>query len=537
MMKKIIYITSILFVGVFTCSCDDFLDVMPDNRTILDTPDKIRELMVTSYPIANYALIAELSADNIIDNQAPVNGIYLTGAAYDRMDTEIFEWEEVKSSQEDDSPYYLWEHYYQSIAAANHVLEAIEKLNVEGSSVNMDAQKGEALLLRAYSHFILVNIFAKTYKDSVNSSKDLGVTYITEPETKVVVQYERNSVAEVYNLIAKDIEEGLPLIDDESYDIPKYHFTTAAAHAFASQFYLYKREYNKAIEHANAVLGTGDPSPLLRNWMETYSNIETELNVYIGPQSPANLLILPTYSQYNWRFASYRYGWNGTATIGTDDVGPTWKSRPPFLAGWLWTRNQNYGSFPAKLLYLFEYTDKVAGIGHVHSVRTEFTTDDVLLNRAEAKIMSGNIDGGVEDLQYWNVSHKGTIKLTKDTVTDFYTANKTGYVFQFHTTELSPSFTVSPEQKPFIDCVLHFRRLERLLEGHRWFDIKRYGIEITHIAGKSAKKLVLTYDDDRRAIQIPADVAGAGLTPNPRAIVSDNSNERFVPFEYKNNVE
>jgi hypothetical protein len=501
----------------------------------LDTPDKIKELMVTSYPVANYALIAEWSADNIIDNQVPVNGISLTGAAYDRMDTEIFEWKEVKSAQDTDSPYSLWEQYYQSIAAANHVLEAIEKLNAENSSVNMDAQKGEALLLRAYSHFILVNIFAKTYKDAANSAKDLGITYMTEPETKVVVQYERNSVAEVYDLIAKDIEKGLPLIDDKSYDVPKYHFTTDAAHAFASQFYLYKRDYNKVIEHANAVLGTDDPSLLLRDWMKTYSNIETELNVYISPESPANLLILPTSSQYNWRFGSYRYGWNGAVKAGTDAAGPTWNSRPPFLNGWIWTRNQNYGSYPSKLLYLFEYTDKVAGIGYVHSVRTEFTTDDVLLNRAEAKIMSGNIIGGVEDLQYWNVSHKGTYELTKDRVTNFYTDNKTNYVFQFHTAELSPNFIVTTAQKPFIDCVLHFRRLERLLEGHRWFDIKRYGIEITHTAGRSATKSVLTYDDDRRAIQVPADVVGAGLTPNPRAIDSDNSDEQLVPLEYKNN--
>ncbi|GHS96483.1 hypothetical protein FACS189421_01610 [Bacteroidia bacterium] len=537
-MKKVIYIISILFIGLAVYSCDDFLDVMPDNRTILDTPAKIKELMVTSYPVANYAVIAELSADNFLDNQVPVNGTYLSGASFDRMDTEVFEWKEVRSAQyEEDIPYFLWEQYYQSIAAANHVLEAIEKLEAEGSLVNMDAQRGEALLLRAYSHFILVNIFAKTYKDPVNSAKDLGVTYMTKPETQVLVDYERNSVAEVYDLIAKDIENGIPLIDDRSYDIPKYHFTTSAAHAFASQFYLYKRDYDKVIEHADAVLGTGDPSSLLRDWMATYSNIETEVNVYISPESPANLLIIPTNSIYERRFHSRRYGWNGTSKKGTDDAGPTWSSRPPFLNGWIWTSNQNYGTFPAKLLEFFEYSDKVAGIGYPHIVRTEFTTDDVLLNRAEAKIMSGNIDAGVTDLQYWNVSHKGSRSLTKDAVTAFYTEGKANFSFQFHTTELSPDFIVTAEQKPFIDCVLHFRRLERLLEGHRWFDLKRYGIEITHTAGKSATKLVLTYDDERRAIQIPSDVVGAGLTPNPTPKAPGDSNGHLVPAEYKNNNE
>ncbi|GHT72322.1 hypothetical protein AGMMS50262_00650 [Bacteroidia bacterium] len=519
-MKKYI---SILFL-VLISSCDSFLDVPTATQTQLDTPKKIKELLITSYPLANYAVLAELSGDNFIDNQVPVNNVSLVGEAFEPMDTELFEWRETISSDEEDSPYYLWEQFYQSIAAANHVLEAIDILKTKGNTTNMNPQKGEALILRAYSHFILVNLFAKTYKDPVNSANDLGVTYITQPAKKVIVQYERNSVAEVYALIDKDIEQGLPLIDDDVYDQPKYHFTKVAAHAFASQFYLYKRDYQKVIEHADAVLGMGNPSALLRDWKSNYSNPETEMNVYINSNSAANLLLIPTYSIYNRRFGRYRYGWNGPASKGTNGAGPTWSSRPPFLQGWLWTSNQNYGAFHAKLMELFEYTNKIAGIGYPHIMRTEFTTDDVLLNRAEAKIMLGQIDAGVKDLDYWNVSHKGTRELTRNAVTSFYTANRADFVFPFHTTELSPQFVVTAEQKPFIDCVLHFRRLERLLEGHRWFDLKRYGIEITHLAGKSATPIVLTYDDDRRAIQIPSDVIGAGYESNPReenAIPSD----------------
>jgi hypothetical protein len=517
---KIKYIL-ILFVGLFSFACNDFLDELPDNRTMLDTPDKIRELMATSYPKGNYSLVAEFSADNMIDNQAPP--ISLPGAAFDRMDTEVFEWSDVRSADDIDSPYHLWEQYYQAIASANHALEAIEKLKNEGSTENMDPQKGEALILRAYSHFMLVNIFAKTYKNPTASANDLGITYMKKPETKVGVDYERNSVAEVYEFIAEDIEEGIPLIDDKIYAVPKYHFNLKAAHAFASQFYLYKRDYPKVIEHANVVLGTGNPSSLLRDWQTTHINLESEANAYISAESPANLLILPTYSAYMRRFHKSRYGWNGSARSGIDGSGPTWSSRPPFLQAW--SSDQNYGAFPAKAYELFEFTDKVAGIGYAHIVRTEFTTDDVLLNRAEAKIMRNDTVGAIQDLQYWNVSHKGTRELTKKAITDFYTENRTNFVFPFHTTELSPDFVVTPAQKPFIDCVLHFRRMERYFEGHRWFDIKRYGIEITHTVGKTGTQLVLTYDDDRRAIQIPSDVIGAGLMPNPRRTTQTPSSD------------
>ena len=58
--------------------------------------------------------------------------------------------------------------------------------------------------------------------------------------------------------------------------------------------------------------------------------------------------------------------------------------------------------------------------------------------------------------------------------------------------------------------------------GMRWFDVKRYGIEITRrtLSTTSIEPIneydVLTVDDERRAIQIPRDVISAGLTPNPR---------------------
>jgi hypothetical protein len=376
---------------------------------------------------------------------------------------------------------------------------------------------------------MLVSIFAKTYKDPIKSAADLGVPYITEPINTVLVTYERNSVAEVYDLIAQDIEDGIGLINDQAYSgaSSKYHFNESAAHAFASQFYLYKRDYRKVIQHANRVLGTGDPSSLLKDWKTNYSNFESEATAYINAESPSNLLIIPTLSVYNRRFSGTRYGWKGPVISGNVEAGPNWSIRIYIP---IWTYNGDYSYILSKINEYFEYTDKVAGIGYPHIMRTEFTTDDVLLNRAEAKIMLSHPDttsltldsalicGAVEDLDYWTKNHRVTATLTKDAIIKFYTASRPAFVLPFHTRELSPDFIVTAQQKPFIDCVLHFRRLERMLEGRRWFDLKRYGIEITHVIGKASRTVTLTYDDDRRAIQIPQDVVGAGLTPNSRTV-------------------
>jgi len=541
-MKTKIYL--LFFASVMLCmlSCDDYLDVQPDNRVMIDTPEKVQQLLINSYPTANYALVAELSADNFIDNNAPnARGIYFDLTSFDRMDDDLFAWSDLRA-YDTDSPYYIWEQYYQSIACANAALQAIDEIIEKGvlDDVLNDILipcKGEALIIRAYSHFILANIFAKTYKDAQTSRSDLGVPYITESATEIGLKYERNSVAEVYELIAKDIEAGIGLITNGAYKVPKYHFNVSAAHAFAAQFYLFKRDYPKVIAHADYVLGA-NPANLLRDWVTIYNNSEQQSYAYINVEAPANLLILPTYSVFFRRFMNHRYGHNGEAFNGSIlDSGPTWSGRAPFTTGWLWTYKQDYGVFFSKAEELFEYTDRVAGIGYAHVVRSEYTTDATLLDRAEAYIFTGQIDKAVADLQAWNLSHRSAstvpATLTAAVIRNFYVSSRRYFSYPFNTEKLSSQFIVTGEQKPFVDCVLHFRRLERIFEGHRWFDIKRYGIEIEHKIGHQGTVYTLTYDDDRRAIQIPSDVVGAGIAPNPRTL--SNPPASMVPYRFEGN--
>jgi len=530
MNTKYIYYYFFVLAAFFMSSCDDYLDVEPDNRVTIDTPEKVQQLLINSYPNANYSLITEFSADNFIDNNAPNSrGLYYDLTSFDRMDDEIYAWEDVRSSSDTDSPYILWQQYYQTIACANAALQAIDEIIQKGVSDDdlnkiLLPSKGEALMLRAYSHFMLVNIFSKAYKDAEKSKSDLGVFYSTKPVDVVQLEAKRSSVAEVYDLIAKDIEDGIGLISNDAYKVQKYHFNVNASHAFAAQFYLFKRDYDKVIYHANSVLGA-DPSKSLRDWLTIYSNGDQQTYAYISVDEAANLLILPTYSAFSRRFRNYRYAYNGDSRRGSiDDDGPTWSGRAPFATGWMWTYASEYGSFISKMREQFEYTDRVAGIGYAHVVRTEYTIDALLLDRAEAYIFTNEIDKAVADLQAWNVSHRGTRELTNAAITSFYTPGKAFFSYEFHNQELSPSFLVTSTQKPYVDCVLHFRRLERIFEGHRWFDIKRYGIELEHLIGHEATRITLTYDDDRRAIQIPSDVVGAGVEPNPRATTALDAN-------------
>ena len=116
----------------------------------------------------------------------------------------------------------------------------------------------------------------------------------------------------------------------------------------------------------------------------------------------------------------------------------------------------------------------------------------------------------------------GNVNLSEDKIKSFYTsATRKRYAPDLHNADMSPRFQVTDDQKPFIHCVLHFRRIETLHDGLRWHDIKRYGIEITHKRGTEPVR-TLVWNDDRRAFQLPQDVRMAGMTPNPRVNLGDN---------------
>ena len=54
-----------------------------------------------------------------------------------------------------------------------------------------------------------------------------------------------------------------------------------------------------------------------------------------------------------------------------------------------------------------------------------------------------------------------------------------------------------------------------MLQGLRFYDLKRYGIEYSHVLSRE-DPVVFKAGDLRGAIQIPTDILQAGITANPR---------------------
>lgn len=507
----------ILAMAGTVASCDGFLDELPDNRMTIKSTDEVSKLLISAYPTSTPAYLLEMYSDNTDENI----GTSWTG---ERFQQQAWGWQDITETNNNESPQDMWNGYYRAIASANEALQDMQGV------ANTDPQRGEALLCRAYSMFKLSEIFCQAY-DPDHASTDLGLPYPEVPEKEIGEKYKRGTLADLYKKIDADLQAGLPLIRND-YSAPKFHFTQNAAYAFAARFYLYYRQYDKAIAYATKVLGTNPSTTLLRDWA-TWSaldaNKQVQPNAYVSSKETANLLLLPATSQWGVYCGPYsagmQYRINNLISMAEvmESTGPWGNSQ--LLGDPVFKNNSFPGPFVRTIPYAFEYTDVQAGIGYAHTVMAEFTTDQLLMERAEAYALSGNYEAAVKDLNSELAAYQvsGSTTLTLASIKSFYDAisyytpvNPT-VKKKFNTTLV----TDADNQEPLLQCILHLDRIMTVHQGFRLQYIKRYGMTIYRRSVDGSNMVLNVSDqmdarDPRLAIQLPKDVITAGLEANPR---------------------
>ena len=508
MKKSIIYLLGIAVVIPAFMSCSDFLDQNPDLRTTLDSEEKIANILVSAYisGAGSYQLVAELSSDNVCDYGITKN--------YNQFYQDVYEWaEEVTSNN--DAPRNIWSSNYNNIANANQALSAIEELG--GPTT----------------------------------------TYMDHAETDLNPRYERGTLQEVYEMIGKDIEAGIPLIDDTAYSVPKYHFNYKAACCFASRYYLFMQDWDNAIKYATMAL-TSNPSSLLRDYsaIAALPNGTSRHQEYVNSASTANFLLQAATSNsgllFDWYSTAGRYSHGKLQgiyeTVQPKKGGP-WGSSVTFKAPHAVLASSGKYVLP-RTWRVFQYTDPVAGTGFNKAISVLFTSEEALLNRAEAYIMKMNedptaLDKALEDINLYaaNLFSAGFKSMTEASIIKWATETYPDYseLYVGKTSVSSPQ-TLNPKKKlhaaPYntleegspqesmLQALIFMRRYQFLHEGMRWFDTRRFGITVyRYLLDEDAETVVQITDqisdengtaDPRRALQLPADVIAAGLTPNPR---------------------
>lgn len=482
---------AVVLLIVFS-SCNSFLEEIPDNRVSLDDLDKAAQLMTNAYSDASYAFTDWMSDDFS----------YTVGTTLRPSHQQMYVWEEPFSDpSEQDTPAFFWYQTYTAISHANEVLNIIDDLEIdEADRAYRDAIKGEALLARAYGHFMLVNLFSED-NWILKTGSGLGVPYIETPETEFLVEYERPSVSKTYEEIEDDLKLGLELIDDSFYsNSGKYHFTKNAALAFASRYYLFTGDFIRCLQYSNELLGS-NPAAFVRDmtseeFRAAKSSTTGYPQLYSSPDLPSNLMLMRKISlvqRNDFAFGIERNDYGNLFATKVFDDATDERENPA------WVKGQN-ALFPVRYESLFERSSINSNVGTPYHIALAFRGEEVLLNRVECNIQLGNFDEALADFQVLTDRRYsgGDVTLSLELLREFYPASWEDFVILYE-------YLILERQKEF------------LAQGMRWFDLKRFQVPVQHLGPDGSVIATLEADDKRKVLQIPTSAQEVGgLEPNER---------------------
>lgn len=493
-MKKNSLLISLVAMLVLS-GCNDYLSELPDNRTVLDTPEKISEILVKAYPETSYVNFAETMSDNTFDTE--------NIPATSESNTRAYKWEDITEVAVD-QPSNFWDSSYKAIAHANQALAAIDE---SPNKASLSPQRGEALITRAYNHFMLLQFFSLAYNPATAESTS-GIPYVKEAETSLIKNYTRQSVKEVMDNIQQDLEEGLKLVGND-YRQSKYHFTKNASRAFATRFYLIKGDWAKVLENADYL---GAKPTGIRDYkaFNALGIVERWAN-YSSAAVETNLLLCTQSSTYFRKIRGNRFAFPGKRTVDTFGYSTNPTGRPWYYSAV--STNASINDFLPKFNEYFKYTNQSAGIGFAFVNFTLLSNDEAYLNKLEALVMLNRMNEALEGYNYFLSTRTKDFNAT----TDNQTFQQLKKFYQSKTTadEFTPFYSLTDDQKLMLKAILEIKRLEFYHEGLRWLDVKRHNIVVKHeILGETTQ--ILKKDDPRRAMQLPEHVIAAGLKQNPR---------------------
>jgi len=207
-MKKI-YLMGFAALLLATVGCKkDYLETKPSNGV---TEQEIFGKLSSVYSALDgivkeqfkFAVGASTGHDNFgqksFDLQNDLMGndmvVHSQGYGWFNTDYTLVEWGRIENGRQSDNAWYL---YYDLIKQCNKILSIIDGV-VDASTAQKELVKGQALGMRAYSYFYLINYEQQTYKG--NESKPGVPIYIAD----VQEGKGRGTVQNVYDQIISDL--------------------------------------------------------------------------------------------------------------------------------------------------------------------------------------------------------------------------------------------------------------------------------------------------------------------------------------------
>ncbi|RYE36279.1 MAG: RagB/SusD family nutrient uptake outer membrane protein [Sphingobacteriaceae bacterium] len=132
---------------------------------------------------------------------------------------------------------FVYRYYYRLISNVNAIIEGIE--TATGTDAEKSAIRGEALTIRAYAHFKLVQLYAERYAAG-GANTQLGIPINI---TTAVQKLPRSTVAEVYTQINKDLDAAITNLSNAPARLNKSHINLSVAQGMKARVALTMQNY------------------------------------------------------------------------------------------------------------------------------------------------------------------------------------------------------------------------------------------------------------------------------------------------------
>lgn len=247
-MKKVIY-SLLIGAALMSGSCSKFTDVQPKGKNLLSTTDQLEMILNNDYymrvndmrHICGDIIYSFENVPTMISKPNKTLSVILItwdAANQDKM-------AELTPSDDD---YTGWYGVIGKIA--NPVLALADKAAGPGSVKNQ--LKAEALVLRAYFHYMLVNKFAKAYNPAT-AEKDPGVPYMKE-DWDISIPPEKATVKEVYENIIADLDAAIALNALPAQAVNRMRINKPSAYAAKALALMSMQRFDEAAQSAQQAL-------------------------------------------------------------------------------------------------------------------------------------------------------------------------------------------------------------------------------------------------------------------------------------------
>lgn len=241
----------IFFAGIFTgCKEEDFLNVPNENE--LSSSNYYTNLR--NFELALNAVYSSLKNEDLFGQNYFVEN--LLPLAHESEYWSPQSRNEVTSS--DGNVFIAWRGWYRLISRANDVIENVP-LYIENSTPNeteveaLNKILGQAKFLRGLAYFHMVRMWGEgSFK---NGPDKLSVPLILKvATTRAEMMVPRATVAEVYTQILTDLGEAESLLPDTWDDANVARVNKYAVKAYLGQVHVFMEDYNKAKTYFEQVI-------------------------------------------------------------------------------------------------------------------------------------------------------------------------------------------------------------------------------------------------------------------------------------------